>query len=187
MRALFPFLAVMAVAGCARHEPSTSVAMPPTPSVAMRPTCGSAGSERPCSFMVALAWDSVPPVPPYPRALLAAGMKGEVTLHFGVDSSGRVDPATIAVQSSTMRAWVEPVTEAVARWIIAVPRSDAARTAWRQEVTVRFEGNAPDCPIGLPLRPPVATWRVTPDPVLTITGCSQLVRRDQVRPAPVRP
>lgn len=179
MRALVPFLAAMAVTGCARHQPTTSIAM--------RPTCGTGANERPCPFTVALAWDSAPPVPTYPRALLAAGMKGVVTLHFGVDSSGRVDPATIAVQSSSMRSWVEPVTEAVARWIVAVPRNDAAGAAWRQQVTVRFEGNAPGCPIGLPLLPPVATWRVTPDPVLTITGCSQLVRRDQVRPAPARP
>jgi len=187
MRLLFQFLAVMAVAGCARHEPSTSVAMPPTPSVAMRPTCGSAGSERPCSFMVALAWDSVPPVPRFPPALFSAGMRGEVRVRFGVDSSGRVDSATIAVQSSTNRAWIEPVTKAVARWSVAVPDTRAARATWRQEVTVRFESNPPDCPLGVRQQPLVATWRVTPDPVLTISGCPARISRDQLRPAPVRP
>lgn len=179
MRALMPLLAVMSVTGCARHRPTTSVAM--------RPSCGTTGSERPCSFMVALAWESAPPVPRFPPALLSAGMSGEVKVRFGVDSSGRVDSATIAVQSSTNRAWIEPVTKAVARWSVAVPDTRAARATWRQEVTVRFRGDAPDCPVNVPQKPPVATWSVTPDPVLTIAACPARISRDRLRPAPVRP
>jgi len=187
MRALIPLLAVMAVAGCARQQPTTSVAMRPRPSVAMRPTCGTEADERPCSFMVAVAWDSAPAVPRFPPLLLAAGMSGEVKVRFGVDSSGRVDSATIAVQSTTNRAWNEPVMKAVARWSVAVPDKRAARAAWRQEVTVRFQGDAPDCPVNVPQKPPVATWRVTPDPVLTIASCPARISRDRLRPAPVRP
>lgn len=187
MRALFPFLAVMAATGCARHEPSTAVAMPPTLSVAMRPTCGTAADERPCSFMVTLAWDSMPPVPRFPPALFSAGMRGEVRVRFGVDSSGRVDSATIAVQSSTNRAWNEPVTKAVARWSVAVPDTRATRAPWQQEVTVRFQADAPDCPVNVRQKPPIASWSVAPDPVLTIAGCPVRISRDRLRPAPVRP
>ncbi|MDX2262314.1 MAG: energy transducer TonB [Gemmatimonadales bacterium] len=187
MRLLFPFLAAVAVAGCARQQPSTAVAMQPSTSVAMRPTCGSAGSERPCSFMVALAWDSMPPVPRFPPALFSAGIRGEVRVRFGVDSSGRVDSATIVVQSSTNRAWIEPVTKAVARWSVAVPDTRAARAPWQQEVTVRFQADAPDCPVNVPAKLPIASWSVTPDPVLTIAGCPARISRDRLRPAPVRP
>ena len=51
--------------------------------------------------------------PPYPAALRAAGIEGEVSLRFVVDTTGRAEPASIHVLASTH----ELFSDAVRRWI----------------------------------------------------------------------
>ena len=50
----------------------------------------------------------------YPRALLAAGTRGEVTVRFLVGADGTVDPATLALVSLSDVAFAEPAFRVVA-------------------------------------------------------------------------
>ena len=53
------------------------------------------------------------PIPVYPELLRQAGVEGQVVLEARVDSTGRVQRASIAVVSSTHRGFVEPARQAL--------------------------------------------------------------------------
>ena len=55
---------------------------------------------------------STPPVR-YPPLLRDAGIEGSVVLEFVVDTTGRVEPATIRIISSTQALFEAPAREAV--------------------------------------------------------------------------
>ena len=54
------------------------------------------------------------PTPRYPEALREAGIEGEVTLEFVVDTAGRVEDGSIRVLSSAADAFVVSVRDALA-------------------------------------------------------------------------
>jgi periplasmic protein TonB len=57
-----------------------------------------------------------PPTPPrYPERLRSAGVEGSVVVKFVVDTTGRVDPATVEVMSSTHELFTAAVRDALAR------------------------------------------------------------------------
>jgi protein TonB len=54
------------------------------------------------------------PTPRYPETLREAGIQGEVTLEFVVDTTGRVEQGSVRVLSSTADAFVVSVRDALA-------------------------------------------------------------------------
>jgi periplasmic protein TonB len=57
-----------------------------------------------------------PPVPPrYPERLRMAGVEGSVLMKFVVDTTGRVDPASVEVVSSTHELFTAAVRETLGR------------------------------------------------------------------------
>jgi protein TonB len=54
------------------------------------------------------------PTPRYPEALREAGIEGEVTLEFVVDTTGRVERGSVRVLSSAADAFVVSVRDALA-------------------------------------------------------------------------
>ncbi|HZS62735.1 MAG TPA: TonB family protein [Gemmatimonadaceae bacterium] len=54
------------------------------------------------------------PTPRYPESLRGAGVEGEVTLEFVVDTSGRVERGSVRTISSTAEAFVVSVSDALA-------------------------------------------------------------------------
>ena len=54
------------------------------------------------------------PTPRYPEALRAAGIEGDVTLEFVVDTTGRVEGGSVRVLSSAADAFVVSVRDALA-------------------------------------------------------------------------
>jgi TonB family protein len=55
-----------------------------------------------------------PPAPRYPKALDAVGVEGQVTLEFVIDTTGRVQPASIRVLRSTHEAFEAEARRAMA-------------------------------------------------------------------------
>jgi len=53
------------------------------------------------------------PIPVYPELLRQAGVEGQVVLEARVDSTGRVQRASISVVSATHQAFVEPARQAL--------------------------------------------------------------------------
>ena len=80
------------------------------------PTTG-AGSGRPDGWGVSFG-DAMPevlsgPIPAYPELLRQAGVEGQVVLEARVDSTGRVQRASISVVSATHQGFVEPARQAL--------------------------------------------------------------------------
>ena len=53
------------------------------------------------------------PIPVYPELLRQAGVEGQVVLEARVDSTGRVQRASISVVSATHQGFVEPARQAL--------------------------------------------------------------------------
>jgi TonB family protein len=82
----------------------------------------------------------VQPKPQYPPLLKHAGVSGYVDLDFVIDASGRVEPGSVRVVTSTHGAFVTPATEAILAGVYrpARYRGNAVRQLVRQRVS--FQG-----------------------------------------------
>jgi TonB family protein len=82
------------------------------------------------------------PTPEYPASLRAASIVGEVLVQFVVDTTGRVDPATITVARTTHAQF----GDAVRRWLVRTRYTPAEANGRRVPQLVQQE-------IGFSLRP----------------------------------
>jgi protein TonB len=78
----------------------------------------------------------VPPAPRYPTVLEAAGIPGEVSVEFVIDTLGRVQPASIRILHSTHEAFESSVRTAMAAAIFrpARLRTHPVRQLTRQSI-----------------------------------------------------
>ena len=76
----------------------------------------------------------------YPRELQQAGVQGSVLLRFVVDTTGRVEPSSVEVVSSTHKAFEEPATTMVrgCRFRPGRIRAWAVRTLVRMPINFRL-------------------------------------------------
>ncbi len=77
------------------------------------------------------------PLPWYPELLRQAGIQGRVVLESTVDTTGRVEPASVTVVSATNPAFVEPAREALLATLFR-PAEVGGRAA-RMRVRIPFE------------------------------------------------
>jgi len=80
----------------------------------------------------------VRPVPRYPAALGTAGIEGRVTLEFVIDTTGRVEPASLRVLESTHPAFEAAAREALARAVFRPARLGAYPVRQLTRQAIRF-------------------------------------------------
>lgn len=81
-------------------------------------------------------------VPPeYPRVMAAAGLSGEVRVEFVVDTTGKCEPRSARVVTSTAQAFEGPAIDAVVATVYraARVRGQAVRQLVQQRVTFRLK------------------------------------------------
>lgn len=146
--------------------------------VTMPPSCYPVDS---CGVRLGLAWDTTNAIPVYPSIMRAVGIMGMVVVHFEVTDSGTVDPGSIAVVSSTNRAFEVPVSEAIRQW--KLPSAAPERPAGKIPIdfTVRF-ALATNCRKGPTPASSGFTGTWTHLELVVIAPCRALVPRNQVHP-----
>ena len=99
---------------------------------------GAVYSEASVDLPATVEWQ---PAPRYPSVLRAAGLGGRVVLQFVVDTSGRVEPASVTVLEVVHLAFGASAEEAVlrTRFRPARVRGQPVRQLVRQGVTFRIE------------------------------------------------
>lgn len=80
------------------------------------------------------------PKPRYPPALQAAGVTGNAVVEYIVGTSGKVEPASVKIVSSTHKAFEEPAREAILKstYRPASYRGSPVRQLVRQQVTFQL-------------------------------------------------
>jgi periplasmic protein TonB len=78
------------------------------------------------------------PVPRYPAPLEAAGIEGRVALEFVIDTTGRVEPASLRVLESTHAAFETAAREALARAVFRPARLGAHPVRQLTRQAIRF-------------------------------------------------
>jgi TonB family protein len=78
------------------------------------------------------------PTPAYPPLLADAGVGGRVVVRFVVDTTGRVEPATISVLASPHPALSDAVREALVKARFKPGRSHGTSVRVLGEITVTF-------------------------------------------------
>jgi TonB family protein len=78
------------------------------------------------------------PEPRYPRIAEASRLSGRVLLRFVIDTTGRVDLASIEVVENTEEVFVSPARESVARAVFRPARMSGSPVRQLAEQSVRF-------------------------------------------------
>ena len=126
-------LALLALACQDSLVPSTGVAtLPSTVAVAE-------ADSSPVIAPVRLSW---PPLR-YPALLRDAGIEGDVLVEFVVDTTGRVDSASVEVIESSNRAFEYPATELIRRSTFRAASVDGGKVRLKIRLPVRFRIGAP--------------------------------------------
>ena len=81
------------------------------------------------------------PAPAYPPALSAAGIEGEVAVHFVVDISGRVEKGSVRIIRATHALFEREVRAALERMRFLPAESGGAKVRQLVEQVFRFEIN----------------------------------------------
>jgi len=79
---------------------------------------------------------TVRPVPHYPDAMLRSATNGSVTVHFVVDTTGRV--VTAEAMDWTHRDFVDPAVSAVLRWRFEPGTVNGRKVSFRMAVPIEF-------------------------------------------------
>lgn len=185
MRFVMAAVAITTMA-CASSHPGTRVsALGSCPATAPPATAG-------CAHRLILRPLSTNISQYYPPVLRSAGVEGWAELDFTVDSAGAVDRATIALRTSSNRAFDEGAKAAVRAW-----RFDRSLVEHKAPIVmhVRVEFLLKDCrsatsivaefqPLMTQESPPLPAWEpFALVPRFRMTACVlQLVPRDQVTP-----
>lgn len=77
------------------------------------------------------------PLPRYPELLRQAGIQGRVVLEATVDTTGRVEPASVTIVSATNPAFVEPARQALIATLFRP--AEVGGQATRMRVRIPFE------------------------------------------------
>jgi TonB family protein len=148
LRALASFSLLQAVA-CASAPRSTTVDLPPA--VPYRCDGGAPDDSAFATLPIVRDLDALQPqqndvvtqMPRYPVELRNRGVQGEVRASFTVDSTGRVPPWSIVIESTTHSAFAQAVCDAIPRMTFAPV------TAGGRPVPMRVRG----MPFSFSLRP----------------------------------
>jgi protein TonB len=81
------------------------------------------------------------PRPRYPSVLQAAGLTGQVTIEFVIDTTGRVEPASVRIVASSHPGFESSATETIlgSRFHPGKVRGMPVRQLFRQTVAFRLE------------------------------------------------
>jgi TonB family protein len=78
------------------------------------------------------------PEPAYPDLLRRARIEGQVTVECVVDTTGRTEPGSVRIVSSTHRLFEQPAREAAAGWLFQPGRIDGRAVRVRVRIPLNF-------------------------------------------------
>lgn len=78
------------------------------------------------------------PTPPYPEMLRAAGVEGRVVVRFVVDTTGRIEPASLEIRESTHDLFTRAVRDALPRFRFAPAEANGRRVRVLVEMPFEF-------------------------------------------------
>lgn len=146
------------------------------PRIVLPPRCDTG---KACGPDHALVWNDSNPIPRFPPVLRSAGVEGEVSVRFAVSEGGTVDSSSIAVLTSTNKAFVPGTVQALSKWKFGTRSGRNEPGANELSIKVRFS-QVKSC-VGSDYSVRAAWGEVSSTSTLVLSACQfPLVPRDQV-------